>query len=351
MSDWYSRPLKLLRRLPAETAHRLTLFALEHGLVPAPVRGTDPILRLAAFGRELPNPVGLAAGFDKNARVFHVMPRFGFGFVEVGGITPRPQAGNPRPRLFRLEADRALINRMGFNNDGLDAVAARIAQRKRGHGFLAANLASNSDSADPAEDFVSLARHLAPMVELLVVDVSCPNSANGRLFQRREPLADLLGRLAPVRGATPMALKVSPDLNDTEKSDILGLALAHHVDGMVVANTTVTRPASLLSPEKDERGGLSGPPVKALSLRLLAEMHKVTRGGLTLIGLGGIESGADAYAYIRAGATLVQLYTGLVYHGPLLVPRIKAELAYLLRRDGFDTIAQAVGSAPELQVA
>jgi dihydroorotate dehydrogenase len=351
MRDWYKALGPLLRRLPAETAHRLALRALEWGLAPFPRLGADPILRVAAFGRELPSPVGLAAGFDKNARVFAQAARFGFGFVEVGGITPRPQAGNPRPRLFRLEEDRALINRMGFNNDGLDAIARRIEAKPRGELFLAVNLASNADSKDPAEDYVILTRRLAPLADLVVVDVSCPNTANGKLFQNRAALADLLGRLKPVRGRAKMALKVSPDLTDKEKADIVGLALEHAIDGMVVANTTIERPATLISAHRGERGGLSGPPVKEMSLRLLAETYKAARGRMTLIGVGGIESGADAYARIRAGATLVQLYSALVYHGPILVPRIKAELAYLLRRDGFDGVAAAVGAGHALQSA
>ena len=351
MRDWYKVLGPALRRLPAETAHRLALNALEYGLVPAPVTATDPILAVEVFGRALPNPVGLAAGFDKNARVFAETARLGFGFVEVGGITPRPQTGNPRPRLFRLEKDRALINRMGFNNDGLDAVSARIEKRVRGRDFLVVNLASNADSKDPANDFVVLTRQLAPLADLVVMDVSSPNSANGRLFQNREPLADLLGRLKPVRGKTPMALKISPDLTDKEKSDIVGLALEHGIDGMVVANTTVERPSSLRSTRKGERGGLSGPPVREMSLRLLAEVYKTTHGRLKLIGVGGIASGANAYAYIRHGATLVQLYTALVYQGPLLVPRLKAELAYLLRRDGFESLESAVGADYALQPA
>jgi len=349
--DWYKALGPLLRRLPAETAHRAALRALELGLVPAARRATDPILRVNAFGHDLPNPVGLAAGFDKNARVFTRMPGLGFGFAEVGGITPRPQAGNKRPRLFRLDEDRALINRMGFNNDGLDAIARRIETTPRGDLFLAVNLASNADSKDPAEDYVVLTRRLAPLADLVVVDVSCPNTANGKLFQNREPLADLLGRLKPVRGKTKMALKVSPDLTDKEKADIVGLALENRIDGMVVANTTVERPASLRSAHKGERGGLSGAPVREMSLRLLAETYKAARGGLTLIGVGGIASGEDAYACIRAGAGLVQLYTALVYQGPLLIPRIKAELAYLLRRDGFTSVAAAVGADHALQPA
>ncbi|MCK6450975.1 MAG: quinone-dependent dihydroorotate dehydrogenase [Alphaproteobacteria bacterium] len=351
MSDWYARLGPALRRLPAETAHRLALTALEHGLVPAPARGQDPILRVTAFGRELPNPVGLAAGFDKNARVFARMPGLGFGFAEIGGVTPRPQAGNPRPRLFRLEEDRALINRMGFNNDGLDAVAARLGKRRRDGQFLVANLAANADSAEPADDFVVLTRRLAPLVELVVVDVSCPNTANGKVFQRHEPLDDLLTRLAAVRGTTAMALKVSPDLSDAEKADIVSLALEHRIEGMVVANTTVERPSTLRSKARGERGGLSGPPLKEMALKLLGEVYRASAGKLTLIGVGGVESGEDAYQRIRAGATLVQLYTALVYHGPLLIPRIKAELAYLLRRDGFGAVAEAVGADHSLQPA
>jgi dihydroorotate dehydrogenase len=344
MRDWYKPLTPLLRRLPAETAHRSALWALERGLVPAPRLGNDPILAVKAFGRDLPNPVGLAAGFDKNARVFIPAARLGFGFIEAGGVTPRPQEGNPRPRLFRLEEDRALINRMGFNNEGLDAFARRIESHPRGDLFLAVNLASNAASLDPAEDYVVLTRRLAPLADLVVVDVSCPNTANGRLFQSRAPLADLLGRLKPVRGKTPMALKVSPDLTDKEKADILDLALEHRIDGMVIANTTVARPASLASVHRGERGGLSGPPVKEMALRLLAETYKAAQGRLTLVGVGGIASGADAYRRILAGASLVQLYTALVYEGPLLVPRLKAELAYLLRRDGFTSAAAAVGA-------
>ncbi|MGQ0677809.1 MAG: dihydroorotate dehydrogenase (quinone), partial [Rhodospirillales bacterium] len=247
-------------------------------------------------------------------------------------------------------------NRMGFNNDGLDAIARRIERGRIERGprdglFLAVNLASNADSADPAEDYVILTRRLAPLADLVVVDVSCPNTANGRLFQSRAPLAELLGRLKPVRGGTPMALKVSPDLTDAEKADIVALALENGIDGMVVANTTVERPTTLKSARRTERGGLSGPPVKELSLRLLAETFKMARGRMTLVGVGGIASGADAYAYIRAGAGLVQLYTALVYRGPLLVPRVKAELAYLLRRDGFTSVAAAVGADHALQTA
>lgn len=351
MSDWYARLGPVLRRLPAETAHRLALSALQYGLVPAPPRGSDPILRLTAFGRTLPNPLGLAAGFDKNARVFARMPALGFGFAEIGGVTPRPQVGNPRPRLFRLEDDRALINRMGFNNDGLDVVAARLEKRPRNGQFLIANLAANADSKQPADDFVVLTRRLAPLVELVVIDVSCPNTANGKVFQRREPLDDLLMRLAEVRGTTATALKISPDLTDTEKADIVDLALKHRIDGMVVSNTTIERPSALKSAAKGERGGLSGPPLKEMALRLLGEVYRASGGKLTLIGVGGIESGDDAYARIRAGATLLQLYTALVYHGPILIPRIKAELAYLLRRDGFGAVAEAVGADHSLQPA
>lgn len=350
----YALSRAVLFRMDPEAAHDFTIDMLartQNTLLACGYRQhrVDDPVRIA--GLTFPNRVGMAAGLDKNARCIDGLGAMGFGFVEVGTVTPLPQPGNPKPRMFRLPAANALINRMGFNNDGLDVIARRIEARARGDLFLAVNLASNADSKDPAEDFVVLTRRLAPLADLVVVDVSCPNTANGKLFQNRGPLADLLGRLKPVRGSAKMALKVSPDLTDKEKSDILDLALENGIDGMVVANTTIERPAGLQSLHKVERGGLSGPPVKEAALRLLAETYKATRGRLTLIGVGGIASGEDAYRRIRAGAGLVQLYTALVYRGPLLVPRIKAELAYLLRRDGFDSVAAAVGADHALQPA
>ncbi len=343
----------LLHSLDAERAHGLTLTALEAGLLPRYPVPVDPLLTTRLFGHSLPNPLGLAAGFDKNARVFHRMDRIGFGFVEVGGVTPLPQTGNPRPRLFRLAEDEAVINRMGFNNEGMEAVAARLAARRPSgpaRRMLGVNLASNTDSRDPAGDFLLLARRFAPLADFLTLDISCPNTANGKLFLNPEPLDDLLTRIAAVfrepGGPRRPALvaKIAPDLNEGELAAILTVLHRHAVDGLILTNTSIDRPAGLLSPYRDQRGGLSGAPLFARSTALLREVAAESKGRLTLIGTGGIRTGADAYAKIRAGASAVQLYTAMVYRGPAVVGTILTELAALLRRDGFTTLSEAVGA-------
>ncbi len=355
--DYFSPLRPILHRLDPETAHNLTLKALEHGLAPAQPEVNDPILATSLMGRRLAHPLGLAAGFDKQARVFRPMFRQGFAMVEVGGITPRPQAGNPRPRLFRLSADRAVINRMGFNNVGLEAAIAQVANHGPLPGPLGVNLASNSDSADPAADFEVLVRGLAPHVDYLVVDVSCPNTANGKVFQNPDKLAPLLDRLIQVRGevaakAPPeIWLKIAPDLTETELQEICAVAMSAPAQGMIVSNTTIERPDGLASAEKGERGGLSGAPLFGPSTARLASVRRFTRGQLPLIGVGGIFSGADAYAKIRAGASGLQLYTAMVYEGPAVVTRIKRSLADLLRRDGFSCVDSAVGSDAPIEAA
>ncbi|MGD0052405.1 MAG: quinone-dependent dihydroorotate dehydrogenase [Vulcanimicrobiaceae bacterium] len=345
-------PYRLLRpwlhRLDPEDAHELTLRALESGLVPGQPVDDDPILATTLFGRSLPNPIGLAAGFDKNGRVYDRMGRQGFGFVEVGGVTPRPQAGNPRPRVFRLRADGAVINRMGFPNRGAEALEARLRLAKRGPlRALGINLASNADSADPAADFVGLAERFAVYADYLVLDVSCPNTANGQVFLDPARLADLLAQLAaacwpPERPA--LVAKLAPDVDEALLERLVATLLAGRIEGIVVANTTRARPAGLHGPAAAEAGGLSGRPLFAPSTALLAQVRALTGGSVPLIGVGGIASGADAYAKVRAGASAVQLYTGLIYEGPALVTRIKRELAALLRRDGFASVAQAAAA-------
>jgi dihydroorotate dehydrogenase len=343
--------LPLLRRLPPETAHRLTIRALRSGLAPRRARPDPPCLAITLWGRQFPNPVGLAAGFDKNAEVPEQMLRFGFGFVECGTMTPRPQAGNPRPRLFRLEEDEALINRLGFNNDGVAAGAVRLAARRRSDGIVGANIGKNRDTADDIADYVQGVTVLAPLADYLVVNVSSPNTPGLRELQRKSAVTALIERLMAARAAVvpenppPLLLKIAPDLAPEDRVDLAQAALASHVDGLVIANTTVARPASLRSPEAHEPGGLSGRPLRAPATALLGEMYRLTQGRLPIIGVGGIASGADAYEKIRAGASLVQLYTALVYHGPGLVLRIKRELEALLARDGFARLAEAVGSA------
>ena len=353
MTNFYPLVRPLLRRLPREAAHALSLRALETGLGRFVIgdrrQEHPPILRQRLWGLDFANPIGLAAGFDKDARVPDAVLRLGFGFVEVGTVTPRPQPGNPRPRLFRLDEDRAVVNRLGFNSGGLDGLAARLS-RRRPSGILGVNLGKNRDSADAAADYALGIRRMAGLADYLVVNISSPNTPGLRDLQGRAALASLLRRLLDARAQTgclvPLLLKIAPDLSAAERSDIADVALDAGIDGLIVANTTVARPAGLISRYAGEPGGLSGRPLFAPSTAVLADMYRLTRGRLPLIGVGGVASGADAYAKIRAGASLVQLYTALVFDGPALVGRIKRELAELLRRDGFASIADAIGAAP-----
>jgi dihydroorotate dehydrogenase len=352
MSALASLVLPLLRRLPPERAHELTIRGLAAGAAPRRAEPDDPILGVKLWDLAFPNPVGLAAGFDKNAEVPDSMLRWGFGLVEIGTVTPRPQAGNPKPRLFRLTQDQAVINRMGFNNQGLDAVAARLARRQR-HGVLGANLGKNRDSADAAADYCRGVAALGPYADYLVINVSSPNTPGLRDLQRRSEVSVLIGAVTAARDALaghrpPVLLKIAPDLTRQEQEDIAEVALNSAIDGLIIANTTIARPAELRSPDAPEPGGLSGAPLFQPSTRLLAEMYRLTRGALPLIGVGGIASGVDAYAKIRAGASLIQLYSALTYQGPGLVGRIKRELAELLRGDGFGSVAEAVGSGNRL---
>jgi len=340
----------LLRLIEAETAHRLGVTALKAGLVPSPKRFADPILAVGLWGLAFPNPVGLAAGFDKDAEVADRMLCQGFGFVEVGTVTPRPQGGNLRPRLFRLEADRAVINRFGFNNQGLETVGRRLAKRRRlgRPGIVGANVGPNKESPDPVADCAAGVRAFAGLADYLVINVSSPNTPGLRDLQGRRALEALLAAALAARAEAgaipPLLVKIAPDLSPANLGDIAEAALVAGVDGLIATNTTVARPAGLVGRHRGETGGLSGRPLFELSTAVLAELHRLTEGRLPLIGVGGIAGGADAYAKIRAGASLVQLYTALVYEGPRLVGRINRELADLLRADGFASVAEAVGS-------
>lgn len=353
MFDPYVLAGPLLRRMDPETAHRMGLKALKCGLAGRDRAPADPRLAVSLWGRTFANPVGLAAGFDKNAEAADALLGLGFGFVEVGGVTPRPQPGNPRPRVFRLPEDGAVINRMGFNNDGLDVVRARLAARDRsGPGLLGVNLGKNKDTEDAASDYEKGAAAFAPLADFLVINVSSPNTPGLRALQGRGPLVEIIQRthaaLRKTGAQTPLLLKIAPDLTAEDEEDIAAVALSEHsggrLDGLVVSNTTITRPETLKGASRRETGGLSGRPVYAMSTALLGRMAKRTGGSLPLIGVGGIASAADAYAKIRAGATLVQLYTALIYGGPSLVQEIKAGLLTLLERDGFASIADAVGA-------
>jgi dihydroorotate dehydrogenase len=351
--DLYPLLKPALPLIDAETGHRLALWALRKGLAPSDTGKDDPILRCQVAGLDLPNPVGLAAGFDKNAVALEAIQALGFGFAEIGGVTPQPQPGNPRPRVFRLDRDRAVINRMGLNNVGMTEIGRRLQQRKRERGVVGVNLASNTTSVDQAGDFDALVETFTPIVDYLTVDISCPNTPNGKVFQQRGPLERLLTRLQATRARVaqqagikppPLLIKSAPDLTGGEKQDIADVALASGVDAMIVSNTTLSRPLGLNDPRIAERGGLSGRPIFDLSTKLLADMYALTKGKLPLIGVGGIASGADAYAKIRAGASAVQLYSALVFAGPRLVRQIKNELAACLRRDGFASVRDAVGA-------
>lgn len=336
------------RSLEPETAHRLTVKALKTGLGPRDGRD-HPSLAVDLAGLQLPNCVGLAAGFDKDAEVPDAMLRAGFGFVECGTVTPLPQPGNPRPRLFRLSEDAAVINRYGFNSGGLGPFAERLARRER-RGVVGANLGANKEAADRAGDYVTGLKRLWPLADYFTVNISSPNTPGLRSLQSRAALDELLGRLAEARRSLeatahrPVFLKVAPDLADEEMPDVVSACLAHGIDALIVGNTTLSRPASLRSRHRDETGGLSGRPLMDLSTRVLGDFARIAAGRLPLIGVGGIGSGADAYAKIRAGATAVQLYSAMVFQGPGLVGRIKRELAAFLKADGFASVAEARGA-------
>ena len=348
MPDLYRLLRPLLLALPPETAHRLTLMGLAAGLGGHP-RAPDPaILGQRLWGMDFSNPIGIAAGFDKDALVPEALLRLGFGFVEIGTVTPRPQPGNPKPRLFRLEADGALINRMGFNSCGLDRLVARLRTRRRAAGIVGINVGKNRDSTDAVADYAVGVRRGAPLADYLVVNVSSPNTPGLRDLQTRAALEELLRGVLDARaelGARPpLLVKIAPDLSPEERADIAAVALGSGIDGIVVSNTTVARPPGLRSPHAAEAGGLSGRPLFAPSTALLGEMYRLTEGRLPLVAAGGVAHAADAYAKIRAGASLVQLYTALVFAGPALLGQIKTGLADLLRRDGFRSLAAAVGA-------
>ncbi|KAA5804639.1 quinone-dependent dihydroorotate dehydrogenase [Alkalicaulis satelles] len=334
---------RLMTLLPSERAHRAALDALARGLGPKVNTAPDPALACALAGLELPHPVGLAAGFDKNAEVPDALLAAGFGFVEVGGVTPRPQAGNPAPRLFRLRADKAVINRMGFNNEGLDAVKARLEARQGRAGVVGVNLGANKDSEDRAGDYAILLKSLSGLADFFTLNISSPNTPGLRDLQGADALDDLLQRINDARWAEPVFLKVAPDLEDDDVAMITEAALRHRLSGLIVSNTTLARPDTLKSRHRGETGGLSGAPLKSRSTALVRAFHKRSGGALPIIGVGGIDSAEAAYEKIRAGASAVQLYTALIYQGPGLAVRIRDGLAALLKRDGFARLSDAVG--------
>ncbi len=329
----------------AETAHGLSLAALKM----LPLAGydkADPVLRQSVAGLDFPNPVGLAPGYDKNAEVAAAILRLGFGFAEVGTLTPRPQAGNDKPRLFRLVEDRAVINRMGFNNEGQAAAAVRLCKLRalKLAGPIGINIGANKDSDDRVADYVMGVQAMERYADYLTVNISSPNTPGLRALQDKAALDDLLAAVMVARtGTTPVFLKVAPDLEPADIDDIVRVSLDRRIDGLIVSNTTISRPA-LLSRHATESGGLSGEPLRELAHQRLRDFRKSSGGKIPLIGVGGIASAAHAYARIRAGASLIQIYSALVYEGPGLAAKINNGLGALLKRDGFATIADAVGS-------
>lgn len=358
---WLARPA--LRAIDAEMAHRLAIRALASGLLPVRREPGDPILATRVWGLDLPNALGLAAGFDKNGETGNAAFNLGFGHVEIGTVTPRPQPGNPRPRLFRLTSDRAVINRYGFNSDGLEAMLDRLESRRAEPraGLLGINLGKNKDVADEVSDFVTGVEAVCRFADYLVINVSSPNTPGLRDLQARAAMERLVQAVLDARERTvpaggkrpPLLVKLAPDLDDAGLADAAEVALVTGIDGLIMGNTTISRPPGLTARHAGQGGGLSGRPLLALSTRRLADLYRLTAGAVPLIGAGGVSSGADAYAKIRAGASLVQVYTALVFEGPGLAARINRELAALLRHDGFSSAAEAVGAdhRPEGDVA
>jgi dihydroorotate dehydrogenase len=347
--DAFSLPL--LRWFDPEDAHRLAIQGLRL-LPPIRPRPDDAKLAVRAFGLNFPNPVGMAAGFDKSAEVPDALLRLGFGFVEIGSVTPQPQGGNPRPRLFRLERDEAIINRMGFNNDGADKVLRRLANRAHLAGIVGVNVGANKDSVDRVADYVTLIETFAPVASYFTVNVSSPNTPGLRNLQQAAALDDLLAKVIDARervrqnaGDSPVLLKIAPDLTLNELDDVVHIARSRRVDGMIVGNTTIARSSTLREQSRaKEQGGLSGRPLFRLSTRMVAETYVRAEGAFPLIGVGGIDSGGAALTKIRAGASLIQLYSSLIYKGLGLVDDIKRDLASTLLRTGRDSLSEIVGA-------
>jgi dihydroorotate dehydrogenase len=347
--DAFSLPL--LRWFDPEDAHRMAIQGLRL-LPPMRPRPDDSKLAVRAFGLNFPNPIGMAAGFDKSAEAPDALLRLGFGFVEIGSVTPKPQAGNPRPRLFRLERDEAVINRMGFNNDGAEAVLRRLASRAHLSGIVGVNVGANKDSSDRIADYVKLIETFAPVASYFTVNVSSPNTPGLRNLQQSAALDELLAKVIDARervrknaGDSPVLLKIAPDLSLAELDDVVHIARSRRVDGMIVANTTLARPSTLRETNRArEQGGLSGRPLFRLSTRMVAETYVRAEGAFPLIGVGGIDSGGAALTKIRAGASLIQLYSSLIYKGLGLVEDIKNDLSSTLLRTGRDSLSGIVGA-------
>lgn len=326
----------------------MAIGALATGFVPASDAADNPRLATTAFGLHFSNPIGLAAGFDKNADAGPPLLRLGFGFVETGTVTPLPQAGNARPRIFRLTEDRAVINRLGFNNKGIDVYLRNLARLSARRIPLGANIGINKDGADPIRDYPALIRAVAPLVDYAVINVSSPNTPGLRDLQSEAQIRAILAAVNAVAERPPIVVKIAPDLSPGGLADLIEACADNGVSGLIVSNTTVSRPTGLRSPHAQQAGGLSGVPLRAMSTRMLARAYRLARGRMTLIGAGGVFSGADALEKMQAGASLVQLYTSFAYGGPALIPRLKQQLLAALDQQGTANIADAIGARADI---
>lgn len=349
----YTKPF--FHALDPENAHKAGLFAMKKGVHPQFPAIDDPRLKVNLWGRQFPNPVGLAAGFDKNAEVMGPMLKMGFGFVEVGTVTPKPQEGNPSPRIFRDAKNEAVINRMGFPNQGMDIFKINIKQfleqKSRPAGLVGINIGMNKDQTDPAQDYCHLLRHLGSYGDYFTINISSPNTPGLRNLQQRDNLLNLITLIKEERSQScdkisppPLLVKLAPDLDESQQSEIAETALEAGIDGLILTNTTLDRPEFLPAAFRGELGGLSGKPLTTKSTEIIHNFYKVTQGKIPIIGAGGISSGQDAYDKIKAGASLIQLYSALVYHGPELANKINNDLLTLMERDGLNSITQAVGA-------
>ncbi len=345
----FLRPL--IFSLEPEFAHRLTIRSLLiGGRWFRHVEQDDPKLAVSAMGLRFSNPLGMAAGFDKDGEVPDSILDLGFGFTEIGTVTPLPQMGNPRPRVFRLPGNRALINRLGFNNKGQEMLAARLTKRSKkeknslGSGVLGINIGANKNSSDRIRDYGTGARNLSHLADYLTINVSSPNTPNLRRLQSREALTDIIDQVSSAAPNVPLLVKIAPDLSDQDLENVAEVGLDSGLAGIIVSNTTLDRPPSLDKKYGREQGGLSGSPLFKKSTRILGKMYRLTKGQITLVGAGGVSSGEDVLEKVRAGASLIQLYTALVYEGPSLIKKIKHDLLHLLEREGFETITDALGT-------
>tara|TARA_X000001036_G_scaffold72066_1_gene63465 strand:+ start:87 stop:1163 length:1077 start_codon:yes stop_codon:yes gene_type:complete len=354
MIDIYPIVKPLFFKMAPEKAHNLTLSIMKAGLIPASPSRSDPALEQSLWGLKFPNPVGLSAGFDKNAEVIGASFKMGFGFVEVGTVTPKPQDGNPEPRVFRDPANEAVINRMGFPNVGMNAFKDNLekflSQKKRPSGAIGLNIGMNKTQKEPVKDYVQLIRMLGPMADYMTINISSPNTPGLRDLQKREPLLELIGGVLEARDKAcremppPILVKLAPDLDNAQREELAQTLLDSKIDGVILGNTTLDRPEFLSDGFRDEKGGLSGQPLTDKSTQLISDFYRLTDGKLPIVGVGGISSAEQAYAKIKAGASLVQVYSALVFKGPRLIANINDGLLSQLQADGYSNISEAIAA-------